>query len=147
MTLPVEGRFFIRDPSIWENMLIIYPPIGICSITDNSYCIPPPSINLVPPAPAPAKLGLTWLNLKMAVALQVFSYSTRSRSSTARSTPTLPPSPRWLRRRMLRATARQVHRTSLCIYRVVLCLGQLQGFFFLFLVTPKFGVVLRIRSN
>jgi hypothetical protein len=31
----------------------------------------------------------------MAVALQVFSYSTRSRSSTARSTPSTPPSPRW----------------------------------------------------
>ena len=38
------GAFFHwRDPSIWANMLIIYPPIGICSITDVSYCIPPPS--------------------------------------------------------------------------------------------------------
>ena len=25
-------------------MLIIYPPIGICSITDDSYCIPPPKL-------------------------------------------------------------------------------------------------------
>ena len=36
------GAFFHqRDPSIWANMLIIYPTIGICSNTDDSYCIPP----------------------------------------------------------------------------------------------------------
>ena len=43
LILPAERRFFIRDPSIWAHMLTIYPPIKICSNTDDSYCTPPPT--------------------------------------------------------------------------------------------------------